>query len=76
MENDLVRAFDLLDQDDRVKAIVITGEGKHFCVGADLEIGLERTEGVGSKEHRDGYVVLFFSLGSEGSEGGGVSRAF
>jgi enoyl-CoA hydratase/carnithine racemase len=77
MENDLVRAFDLLDQDDRVKAIVITGEGKHFCAGADLEIGLERTEGVGSKEHRDGYVVLlFFSLGSEGWEGEGVSRAF
>jgi enoyl-CoA hydratase/carnithine racemase len=74
MENDLVRAFDLLDQDDRVKAIVITGEGKHFCAGADLEIGLERTEGVGSKEHRDGYVVLlFFSEVKVGKEG--VSRA-
>jgi len=54
MEHDLVRAFDMLDQDDRVKAIVVTGEGRNFCAGADLEIGLERTEGVGGKEHRDG----------------------
>lgn len=50
----MVRAFDMLDQDDRVKVIVVTGEGKNFCAGADLEIGLERTPGVGVKEHRDG----------------------
>jgi enoyl-CoA hydratase/carnithine racemase len=37
-----------------VKAIVVTGEGKNFCAGADLEIGLERTEGIGGKDHRDG----------------------
>lgn len=36
------------------KAIAVTGEGKNFCAGADLEIGLERTEGIGAKEHRDG----------------------
>jgi enoyl-CoA hydratase/carnithine racemase len=56
MENDMVRAFDMLDQDDRVKVIVVTGEGKNFCAGADLEVGLERTPGVGAKEHRDGFV--------------------
>ncbi len=56
MENDLVRAFEMLDRDDRVKVIVVTGEGRNFCAGADLEIGLERTEGIGGKEHRDGYV--------------------
>jgi enoyl-CoA hydratase/carnithine racemase len=54
MEHDLVRAFDMLDRDDRVKAIIVTGEAKNFCAGADLEIGLERTEGIGGKEHRDG----------------------
>jgi len=37
-----------------VKCIVVTGEGKNFCAGADLEIGLERPEGIGGKEHRDG----------------------
>ena len=54
MEHDLVRAFDMLDLDERVKAIVVTGKGKNFCSGADLEIGLNREEGVGNKEHRDG----------------------
>jgi enoyl-CoA hydratase/carnithine racemase len=49
MEHDLVRAFGMLDQDDRVKAIVVTGEGKNFCAGADLQIGLERREGIGGK---------------------------
>jgi enoyl-CoA hydratase/carnithine racemase len=27
---------DRLDQDDAVKAIILRGEGKHFCTGADL----------------------------------------
>lgn len=54
MENDMVNAFDMLDQDDRVKVIIVTGQGKNFCAGADLELGLERTAGVGPKEHRDG----------------------
>lgn len=30
-----------------------------FCAGADLEIGLEREDGVNEKEHRDGYVIPF-----------------
>jgi enoyl-CoA hydratase/carnithine racemase len=54
MENELVRAFDLLDQDDRVKVIVVTGKGKMFCAGADLPSALERIEGEGAKSHRDG----------------------
>ena len=54
MEHDLVRAFDLLDLDDRVRAIVVTGNGKYFCAGADLNFGLDQEEGVGDKEHRDG----------------------
>lgn len=54
MEQDLVSAFDMLDLDERVRAIVVTGKGTNFCAGADLDIGLDRTEGIGSKEHRDG----------------------
>lgn len=54
MELDLVRAFGILDKDDSVKVIVVTGEGRAFCAGADLEDGvLERTPGEGRKEHRD-----------------------
>ena len=54
MEHSLVKAFDLLDADDRVKVIVITGKGRMFCAGADLEIGLNREDDIRDKEHRDG----------------------
>jgi enoyl-CoA hydratase/carnithine racemase len=56
MELSLVEAFNMLDLDERVKAIVVTGKGRMFCAGADLEIGLNREEGIRDKEHRDGYV--------------------
>lgn len=54
MEHSLVQAFDMLDLDDRVKAIVVTGKGRMFCAGADLEIGLNRAPGLRDKDHRDG----------------------
>jgi len=54
MEHSLVQAFDFLDADERVKVIVVTGRGKMFCAGADLEIGLNREDGIRDKEHRDG----------------------
>lgn len=36
---ELFGALHALDQDDAVRAIVITGEGRAFCAGADLEAG-------------------------------------
>ena len=54
MEDELVRAFELLDRDDRVKVIVVTGKGRQFCAGADLPSTLERVDSEGRKDHRDG----------------------
>jgi enoyl-CoA hydratase/carnithine racemase len=36
MGRELIEAFDRADADDEVRAIVVTGEGRGFCAGADL----------------------------------------
>ncbi len=41
MYEELIAAFDLADADDEVKAIIVTGAGRAFCAGADLERGAE-----------------------------------
>ena len=53
MMSELESVFQLFDLDDRVKCIILTGYGRMFCAGADLEAGFvggqER-----NNEHRDG----------------------
>ncbi|MFC6326251.1 enoyl-CoA hydratase-related protein [Microbacterium koreense] len=39
MSADIVAALDLSDEDDDVRAVVITAEGRNFCVGQDLDEG-------------------------------------
>jgi enoyl-CoA hydratase/carnithine racemase len=54
MTDEFEKVFKILDQDETVRAVVLTGEGKTFCAGADLNSGiLERIEGDGPKDHRD-----------------------
>ena len=36
MARELIEAFDRADADDDVRAVVVTGEGRGFCAGADL----------------------------------------
>ena len=55
MTEELERAFQLFDVDDRVKCIVVTGHGRIFCAGADLASEFRRTDKK-VNEHRDGYV--------------------
>ncbi|KAJ5305898.1 hypothetical protein N7508_004913 [Penicillium antarcticum] len=56
MVQDFEKLFPMFDVDERVKVIVLTGAGKTFCAGADLDIGF----GGGQKrkeryaDHRDG----------------------
>lgn len=37
MAEELIEAFETASDDDQVRAIVLTGEGKAFCAGMDLE---------------------------------------
>jgi enoyl-CoA hydratase/carnithine racemase len=41
MMNELIAAFDASDADDDVRAVIVTGEGRAFCAGADLAAGGE-----------------------------------
>lgn len=39
MMHELIDAFDRADDDDGVRAIIVTGAGRGFCAGADLSAG-------------------------------------
>lgn len=39
MVNELIAAFDRTDEDDNVRAVIVTGAGRAFCAGADLSDG-------------------------------------
>jgi enoyl-CoA hydratase/carnithine racemase len=64
MMNELIAAFDAADADDDVRAVIVTGAGRGFCAGADLERGGEtfdwRERAASGEVPRDGggRVVL------------------
>ena len=39
MQDELIKAFDYTDQNDDIKSVVISGEGRAYCAGADLVEG-------------------------------------
>jgi enoyl-CoA hydratase/carnithine racemase len=55
MMHELIAAFDAADGDDDVRAVVVTGAGRAFCAGADLERGGDTfNRPVDADDHRDG----------------------
>ena len=62
MLGELLDAFDRIDADDAVRAVIVTGRGRGFCAGADLSAGGEtfddrragRGEGGDAPVPRDG----------------------
>ena len=41
MQRELIDAFDHSDKDDNIRAVIVTGEGRAFCAGADLSAGAD-----------------------------------
>jgi len=64
MLHELLEAFDRADADDEVRAVIVTGAGRAFCAGADLERGGETfdrgdgQEGGGVPRDGGGMFVL------------------
>jgi len=65
MRDELVHAFDTSDNDDDVRAVIVTGSGRAFCAGADLSARLfgAAQEGKGEQHpmlprDRGGVVTL------------------
>jgi enoyl-CoA hydratase/carnithine racemase len=60
MAEELIGAFDRADRDDDVRVVVLTGAGRAFCAGADLQSGTTRFAYADGPEHRDtgGRVAL------------------
>jgi enoyl-CoA hydratase/carnithine racemase len=66
MRAEIETAYAMFDADARVKCVVVTGDGRIFCAGADLDIGFgegtngEEAEGI--TEHRDGGGRVTLSI--------------
>jgi enoyl-CoA hydratase/carnithine racemase len=59
MERELLQVWDLVDGDDEVRAVVVTGAGRAFCAGFDLSHGFDvfrAAELRGTEELRPGDV--------------------
>lgn len=57
MATELEQAFALFSVDDRVRCIVVTGHGRMFCAGADLQVGFRVEDHETELEHRDGCGI-------------------
>ncbi|KAF2628918.1 enoyl-CoA hydratase/isomeras-like protein [Macroventuria anomochaeta] len=66
MRAEIEKAYAMFDVDPKVKCIVVTGDGRIFCAGADLEVGFGRgvhgEEAERVQDHRDGGGRVTLSI--------------
>jgi enoyl-CoA hydratase/carnithine racemase len=54
---ELLEAFDLIDADDAVRAVVVTGAGRAFCAGADLSSGADAFDALSQQTGASAFGV-------------------
>jgi enoyl-CoA hydratase/carnithine racemase len=57
MRDELIDAFDRIDDSDEIRVVIVTGAGRGYCAGADLGKGggtFDHRDEVAAAEHRDG----------------------
>lgn len=69
--SELVYAIDRAESDDEVAVVVLTGRGRNFCVGADLDEGFHHGDREPSPEHA-AFVDRFGALDGVPRDAGGV----
>lgn len=69
MGAELTRAINAASEDDAVRAIILTGEGKHFCAGADI------SDGASSFDTKSGSGSKNFGGGERSEDGAGFVGA-
>ncbi|MEE2776494.1 MAG: crotonase/enoyl-CoA hydratase family protein [Acidobacteriota bacterium] len=68
MQSELIEAYRRADDDDNVRVIIVTGEGRGFCAGADLSAGpstfdrTKRHSETSAEKHRDGGGLLSLAV--------------
>lgn len=70
MARELVAAFDATDADEDVRVVLLTGEGRGFCAGADLGRGGKTFDS--TDERRMAERADFGTVGGVPRDGGGV----
>ncbi|MDQ6838561.1 MAG: crotonase/enoyl-CoA hydratase family protein [Actinomycetota bacterium] len=54
MGEEIIAAFDHIDADDDIRAVVVTGAGRAFCAGADLGAGGDTFNAIGRARSQKG----------------------
>ncbi len=68
MMDELIDVIDRVDADDAVRAVIVTGEGRAFCAGADLSTGADAFFTAGAPLDAEGRLDY---AAAEARDGGG-----